>query len=248
MSHAARSHIVRALPGFWCSMAAHLVSGAPGSIIWLRFYLPCCWGRQQDSNLRTLNVTTAAEPAQLCLHIGSRLRFAFSSAAHCFCGLTVRRCGHSLCALNFSRFLARLCGWYGIAVLPCFSASRKLPVTRCGLPLRSTYAEYGAFSFGFRLSALRNTHNPSELHGKRMAERLPFQCSGTLSGGTLCHLPTVVPHLFFRRGFRLYRLRIAQPFSMCRHTSGPDGRRDLPPLIVGQLTQSGVYPSYTAGG
>lgn len=93
--------------------------------------------------------------------------------------------------------------WYGIAVLPC---------------LRGTYAAYGAFSFGFRLSALRNTHNPSELHGKRMAERLPLQCSGTLSGGTLCHLPTVVPHRFFRRGFRLYRLRIAQPFSMCRHT------------------------------
>lgn len=113
--------------------------------------------------------------------------------------------------------------WYGIAVLPCFSASRKVPVTRCGLPLRGTYAAYGAFSFGSRLSALRNTHNPSELHGKRMAERLPLQCSGTLSGGTLCHLPTVVPHRFFRRGFRLYRLRIAQPFSMCRHTFGPDG-------------------------
>ena len=46
----------------------------------------------------------------------------------------------SLCALNFSRFLARLCGWYGIAVLPCFSASGKVPVTRCDLPLRGTYA------------------------------------------------------------------------------------------------------------
>ena len=125
-------------------MAAHLVSGAPGSIIWLRFYLPCCWCRQQDLNLRTLNVTTAAEPAQLCLHIGSRLRFAFSSAAHCFCGLTVRRCGHSLCALNFSRFLDRWPGWCSIAVLPCFSASRKVPVTRCGLLLRGTYAAYGA--------------------------------------------------------------------------------------------------------
>lgn len=30
--------------------------------------------------------------------------------------------------------------WYGIAVLPCFSASGKVPVTRCGLPLRGTYA------------------------------------------------------------------------------------------------------------
>lgn len=160
-------------------------------------------------------------------------RCAFSSAAHCFCGLTVRRCGHSLCALNFSRFLARLCGWYGIAVLPCFSASRKVPVARCGLPLLGTYAAYSAFSFGFCLSALRNTHNPSELHGKRMAERLPLQCSGTLSGGTLCHLPAVVPHRFFRRGFRLYRLRIAQPFSMCRHTvAGWEVRPPAPYLGV----------------
>ena len=30
----------------------------------------------------------------------------------------------------------------GIAVLPCFSASGKVPVTRCGLPLRGTYAAY----------------------------------------------------------------------------------------------------------
>ena len=30
--------------------------------------------------------------------------------------------------------------WYGIAVLPCFSTSGKVPVTRCGLPLRGTYA------------------------------------------------------------------------------------------------------------
>lgn len=87
--------------------------------------------------------------------------------------------------------------WCSIAVLPCFSASGKIPVTRCGLLLRGTYATYGALSFGSRLSALRNTHNPSELHGKRMAERLPLQCSGTLSGGTLCHLPAVVPHRFW---------------------------------------------------
>ena len=51
----------------------------------------------------------------------------------------------SLCALNFSRFLARLCGWHGIAVLPCFSASGKVPVTRCGLLLRGTYAVYVQF-------------------------------------------------------------------------------------------------------
>lgn len=32
--------------------------------------------------------------------------------------------------------------WCGIAVLPCFCASGKVPVTRCGLPLRGTYAAY----------------------------------------------------------------------------------------------------------
>lgn len=32
--------------------------------------------------------------------------------------------------------------WCGIAVLPCFSASGKVPVTRCGLPLWGTYAAY----------------------------------------------------------------------------------------------------------
>ena len=36
-------------------------------------------------------------------------------------------------------FFFLLCG---IAVLPCFSASGKVPVTRCGLPLRGTYAAY----------------------------------------------------------------------------------------------------------
>lgn len=126
------------------------------------------WCRQQDLNLRTRKLfISELYPPSFCLHIApfsywelfsvSRLfrtrplqrpasaitpRCAFSSAAHCFCGLTVRRCGHSLCVLNFSRFLARLCGWYGIAVLPCFSTSGKVPVTRCGLPLRGTYAVY----------------------------------------------------------------------------------------------------------
>ena len=56
-------------------------------------------------------------------YFGATPRRAFSSAAHCFCGLTVRHCGHSLCVLNFSRFLARLCGWCGTAALPCFSTS-----------------------------------------------------------------------------------------------------------------------------
>ena len=36
--------------------------------------------------------------------------------------------------------------WSGIAVLPCFSASGKVPVTRCGLPLRGTYAACGAYA------------------------------------------------------------------------------------------------------
>lgn len=44
--------------------------------------------------------------------------------------------------LSFLRFLARWPGWYGIAVLPYFSASGKVPVTHCGLPLRGTYAAY----------------------------------------------------------------------------------------------------------
>lgn len=100
------------------------------------------------------------------------------------------------------------CWWQTIANLRSASAS----------PLMTQVCICGAFSFSSRLSALRNTHNPLELHGKRMTERLPLQCSGTLSDGTLCHLPTVVPHRFFRRRFRLYRLRIAQPFSKCRHT------------------------------
>ena len=101
-------------------MAAHLVSGAPGSIIWLRFYLPCDWW-QTIANLRPASATPLVTQVCIC----------------------------------------------------------------------------GAFSFGSRLSALRYTHNPSELHGKRMAERLPLQCSGALSGGTLCHLPTVMPHRFW---------------------------------------------------
>lgn len=100
------------------------------------------------------------------------------------------------------------CWWQTIANLRSASAT----------PLVTQACICVAFSFGFRLSALRNTHDPSELHGKRMAERLPLQCSGTLSDGTLCHLPAVMPHRFFRREFRLYRLRIAQPFSKCRHT------------------------------
>ena len=46
-------------------------------------------------------------------------------------GLTLPRCRNAVAYI-----------WYGIAVLPCFSASGKVPVTRCGLPLRGTYAAY----------------------------------------------------------------------------------------------------------
>nr|DAH92393.1 MAG TPA: hypothetical protein [Caudoviricetes sp.] len=53
---------------------------------------------------------------------------------------SVRHISADLLTLSFLRFLARWPGWYGIAVLPCFSASGKVPVTRCGLPLRGTYA------------------------------------------------------------------------------------------------------------
>lgn len=90
------------------------------------------------------------------------LRCAFSSAAHCFCGLTVRRCGHSLCVLNFSRFLARLCDWYSIAALPCFSASGEVPVTRCGLPLLGTYAAY-LVGFPLRLSHAHARLRPASI-------------------------------------------------------------------------------------
>ena len=41
--------------------------------------------------------------------------------------------------------------WCGIAVLPCFCASGKVPVTRCGLPLLGTYAAY-LVGFPLRLS------------------------------------------------------------------------------------------------
>ena len=44
---------------------------------------------------------------------------------------------------SFRSFSFLLCG---IAVLPCFSASGKVPVTRCGLPLRGTYAACGAYA------------------------------------------------------------------------------------------------------
>ena len=81
----------------------------------------------------------------------------------------------SLCALNFSRFLARLCGWYGIAVLPCFSASGKVPVTRCGLPLRGTYAVY--VQFLLRLShahaRLRPHKHFKRFHQSRQGGRIP---------------------------------------------------------------------------
>lgn len=51
----------------------------------------------------------------------------------------IRTSGQALCHLPTA---AALRFWSGIAVLPCFSASGKVPVTRCGLPLRGTYAAY----------------------------------------------------------------------------------------------------------
>ena len=84
-------------------------------------------------------------------------------------------------------------------------------------PLITEVCISGTFSFGFRLSALRITHNPSELHGKRMAERLPARRSAdSVSTGS------------------------ARP-----SRSWPDGRRDLPPLIVGvafAVRHSGTLP------
>ena len=77
--------------------------------------------------------------------------------------------------LSFLRFLARWPGWYGIAVLPCFSASGKVPVTRCGLPLRGTYAVY--VQFPLRLShahaRLRPRKHLKRFHQSRQGGRIP---------------------------------------------------------------------------
>ena len=77
--------------------------------------------------------------------------------------------------LSFLRFLARWPGWYGIAVLPCFSASGKVPVTRCGLPLRGTYAVY--VQFPLRLShahaRLRPRKHFKRFHQSRQGGRIP---------------------------------------------------------------------------
>lgn len=50
---------------------------------------------------------------------------------------------------------AALLFWYGIAVLPCFSASGKVPVARCVLPLRDTYAVYVQFPLRLSHAAYR---------------------------------------------------------------------------------------------
>lgn len=63
----------------------------------------------------------------------------------------------------------------GIAVLPCFSASGKVPVTRCGLPLRGTYAAY--VQFPLRLSRaharLRPRKHFKRFHQSRQGGRIP---------------------------------------------------------------------------
>ena len=65
--------------------------------------------------------------------------------------------------------------WNGIAVLPCFSASGKVPVTRCGLPLRGTYAVY--VQFPLRLShahaRLRPRKHFKRFHQSRQGGRIP---------------------------------------------------------------------------
>lgn len=65
--------------------------------------------------------------------------------------------------------------WYGIAVLPCFSASGKVPVTCCGLPLRGTYAVY--VQFPLRLShahaRLRPRKHFKRFHQSRQGGRIP---------------------------------------------------------------------------
>lgn len=65
--------------------------------------------------------------------------------------------------------------WYGIAVLPCFSASGKFPVTRCGLPLRGTYAAY--VQFPLRLShahaRLRPRKHFKRFHQSQQGGRIP---------------------------------------------------------------------------
>ena len=94
VSQAGRSHFVRALPGLW-------------------------HGRLGIEPTTHGFGDRVAPLEHSPVYIDATLRCAFSSAMHCFCVLTVRRWGLSLCVLNFSRFLARLCGWCGIAALLC---------------------------------------------------------------------------------------------------------------------------------
>ena len=79
-------------------------------------------------------------------------------------GLTLPRCRNAVAYI-----------WYGIAVLPCFSASGKVPVTRCGLPLRGTYAAY--VQFPLRLShahaRLRPRKHFKRFHQSRQGGRIP---------------------------------------------------------------------------
>ena len=79
--------------------------------------------------------------------------------------------------------------WCGIAVLPCFSASGKVPVTRCGLPLRGTYAAYWPSSrldchtlmCGWRPASIPTGHSWAKSQGRRISSRsfqraLSFPC------------------------------------------------------------------------
>ena len=124
--------------------------------------------------------------------------------------------------LSFLRFLARWPGWYGIAVLPCFSASGNVPVTRCGLPLRGTYAAY--VQFPLRLShahaRLRPRKHFKRFHQSRQGGRIPtrsFQraLSFSVRRSAYSHIIRERPGLWCRRqdlnlrippGTVLYRL------------------------------------------
>ena len=74
------------------------------------------------------------------------MRSAYLAAYYAPGGYGLPFPGWGLLAGRYSRssplYSASFATWCSIAVLPCFSASRKVSVTRCGLPLQGTYAAY----------------------------------------------------------------------------------------------------------
>ena len=87
--------------------------------------------------------------------------------SYCGRGNTTRTCNKRFWRPPRQPWNIRPYKWQTIANLRSASAT----------PLVTQVCICSAFSFGSRLSALRNTHNPLELHGKRMTERLPLQYS-----------------------------------------------------------------------